>query len=103
MCSRWNFAIFAAAVIFCSLSHQIAAQDELKYIVAITEYSDEVALVNSTRRCYATFITDRHVVTTADCVKVSGSTKLAVAVEGSIQTSTLTSFGRSQCEKIDNI
>lgn len=100
-CSHYNFLnlnlllIAVVTIINSSGSYVVLAQEvEPKYIVAITEYSDTIPLSNSTNRCYATLVTDRHVVTTADCVQTSGSVKLAVSVEISDRFG----YGRSQGE-----
>lgn len=74
------YRIVAFFVLICIYSEcQVSAQEQ-KFIIALTEYT--TSLSDSKNRCYATVITDRHVLTTAECARTSSaSNKLGISIE----------------------
>lgn len=75
------FLVVSACLI--AAVHQSSAQMTERFVMNIGEYSNDDINTSIVKNCRATVISNRHVLTTADCATASPSRKISVVVEAS--------------------
>lgn len=101
-----KFYSFLSVVVFYSTLNKLNAkafEEEKKFIVAISEYPANSTQQKSKFLCYGTVISQRHVVTTADCVELeSQGNRLVVDVQTVVDDgSGFLHFGSTEGEKLN--